>query len=381
MDVKNDAKLQQWFQLLDLSERTQETYLIYMREFCTCINKTPTELIGEAIAETKAGLLLSERNTVGYILMFKKFLKDKGRAPKTHAVAMSTIKSFYSAFDIQLSSSLGKTRNSLPLRENQNFLSKADITKMITNAASLRDKAIFLTMVTSGMARQEIVNLRFKDIDYDDNGIGIINIRRQKSQVEFTTFISPEAVQAIKNYIDERKRIEKLKPKGKNDCIFVTYDFGKKLQLITFSFIFSKLAVALGYTNGKFLNKIRSHALRKFFASTLENAGMPKNKIDYMLAHTPTGNDLAYFKNDTEALKKLYIKFLPYLTFEKTIEVRSLDTKDAERLEALERENQKLKLEMQGHESLKNQVETMQKDMEKIQKFIELDGLKLLKKQ
>lgn len=252
---------------------------------------------------------------------------------------------------------------------------------MITNAASLRDKAIFLTMVTSGMARQEIVNLRFKDIDYDDNGIGIINIRRQKSQVEFTTFVSPEAVQAIKNYIDERKRIEKLKPNGKNDCIFVTYDFGKKLQLITFSFIFSKLAVTLGYTNGKFLNKIRSHALRKFFASTLENAGMPKNKIDYMLAHTPTGNDLAYFKNDTESLKKLYIKFLPYLTFEKTIEVRSLDTKDAERLEALERENQKLKLEMQGHESLKNQVETMQKDMEKIQKFIELDGLKLLKKQ
>ncbi|HWQ95747.1 MAG TPA: tyrosine-type recombinase/integrase [Candidatus Methylomirabilis sp.] len=315
------------------------------------------------------------------ISKFKKFLKENGRAPKTQAVAISTIKSFYSAFDIQLSSSIGKTRKSLPLRENQNFLTKEDIKKMITNAASLRDKAIFLTMVTSGMARQEIVNLRFKDIDYDDNGIGIINIRRQKSQVEFTTFVSPEAVQAIKNYIDERKRIEKLKPNGKNDCIFVTYDFGKKLQLITFSFIFSKLAVTLGYTNGKFLNKIRSHALRKFFASTLENAGMPKNKIDYMLAHTPTGNDLAYFKNDTESLKKLYIKFLPYLTFEKTIEVRSLDTKDAERLEALERENQKLKLEMQGHESLKNQVETMQKDMEKIQKFIELDGLKLLKKQ
>lgn len=34
MDVKKDEKLQQWFQLLDLSERTQETYLVYMREFC-----------------------------------------------------------------------------------------------------------------------------------------------------------------------------------------------------------------------------------------------------------------------------------------------------------------------------------------------------------
>lgn len=361
MDVKNDEKLQQWFQLRDLSLRTQETYQIYMREFCTCINKTPTELIEEAITETRQGLLLSERKTVGYISKFKKCIKDKGLAPKTQGVAMATIKSFYNAFDIQLSSSIGKTKKSLPLRENQNFLSKPDIIKMIANAASLRDKAIFLTMVTSGTSRQEIVNLKFSDIKYDDNGIGIIDIRRQKSQVDYTTFISPEAVLALKNYIDERNRIEKLKPKSNDDYIFVTYDFGKKLQLITFSFIFSKLAKALGYTNGKYLNKIRSHALRKFFASTLENAGMPKNKIDFMLGHSPSGNDLAYFKTDIEPLKQLYIKHLPYITFEKTIEVRSLDTQDAKKLEELEIRNKELEKQLEQKDAV---VETLKERMD-----------------
>lgn len=62
-----------------------------------------------------------------------------------------------------------------------------------------------------------------------------------------------------------------------------------------------------------------------------------------MLGHTPSGNDLAYFHHDINKLKELYIKYLPHLTFEKTIVVRSLDTEETKRLGELELENENLK--------------------------------------
>ncbi len=387
IEIKDDPRISQWFELGDVSTNTRVNYAVFMRFFCDCIGKTPSELIEESIKETKNGLLLSERNTVVYLTKYKKWLNDNKYAPKTQALAISTIKSFYKAFDIQLSSGIGKMKKRLPLRENQNFLNKADVTKLVVNAKNLREKAIILIMATSGMARKEIVNLRIKDILFDSDNIGTVTVRREKAQVDYTTFISPEATQALRNYFDERNRHPETAIKDNNGYIFVTYERngkgrkGTKINDRTFVRNFHKLGEQLGYGNGEgFMIKSRSHAFRKFFASTLENAGMPKNKVDFMLGHTVNQVDSAYFNYDPNKLKELYKKYLPYITFEKAIEVRSLDTKDAERLEVLEKENQKLRLEMQGHDALKNQVETMRKDMEKIQEFIRLGGMELLKK-
>lgn len=358
--IEHDARVEQWLELIEAAEATRKTYTTYIKAYAECIGKSPTELIDEAITETKAGKLLSERNTVIYMTKFKKCLNDQRKAPKTQGVAFSTIQSFYKTFDIQLSSVIGKKKKRLPLQENQYFLTKDDVKNLLTNAKNLRTRAIILCMATSGMAKNEILNLRLRDITFDEQGIGIINIRRQKAQVDYVTFLSPEAVKVLNDYLNERSRDVKLKVKGVNDFVFVTYGeklshgqkkgsgIGSKIADQTFTNEFKKLGEDLGYGNGKgnFV-KSRSHSLRKFFASTLENAGMPKNKIDFMLGHTPSGNDLAYFKTDVEALKSLYIKFLPYLTFERSIEVRSLDTQDARRLEELDKENKELKKEMQ----------------------------------
>jgi integrase len=355
IEIENDTRVIQWFELADIAPSTRVNYTIYMKFFCECIGKTPTELIDESIQETKKGLLLSERNTVVYLTKFKKWLNDNEYADKTKALAISTIKSFYKTFDIQLSSSISKTKKSLPLKENQNFLNKDDVKKLITNAKNLREKTIILMMATSGMARNEILNLKIKDITFDGNNIGTVRIRREKAQVDYVTFISPEAAQALRNYFDERNRIPEIAVKDNNGYVFVTYERngrgrkGTQLGKRTFLKNFHELGEQLGYGNGEgFLIKSRSHALRKFFASTLENAGMPKNKVDFMLGHTPTGNDLAYFQHDIDKMKELYIKYLPYITFEKVIEVRSLDTEDAKKLAVLEVENRELRQDMQG---------------------------------
>lgn len=378
IDIRNDPRIEQWFGMADLKDATRQSYSVYMQEFCDCIEKTPSELITEAINETRKGLLLSERQTVIYITKFRKCLSDKKLSPKTQALASSIVRSFYNTFDIQLSSSISKQKKTLPLKENQYFLTKDDIKKLITNVKNLREKAIILCMTTSGMARNEILNLKIKDIKFDDDsGIGIINVRREKAQIDYTTFISPEAVIALKNYWAERNRDINTAIKDSGGYVFVTYKnnkngvTGDKIGDRVFLQNFRELGEQLGFSNGEgFLIKSRSHAFRKYFASTLENAGMPKNKIDFMLGHTPSGNDLAYFKTNINTLKELYITFLPYLTFEKTIEVRSLNREDAKRLEEIKIENDKLKGKIIELEKGTSEVDNLKAKVAKMESML-----------
>jgi hypothetical protein len=52
--------------------------------------------------------------------------------------------------------------------------------------------------------------------------------------------------------------------------------------------------------------------LRKFFSSTPRDAGFPTEKIEFMMAHALTDNEIAYYENEVKKLKDLYIRFLPY---------------------------------------------------------------------
>jgi site-specific recombinase XerD len=354
--VRTDPKILEWLTNIEAAENTKKSYITYIRVFCECVKKTPSELIAESIKGIKEGLLPAERKESEYISIFKICLKKNGYADKSFYHGLSAVKSFYSNFDITLSKSVSKIKKANPIKENQNFIEKEDVKNLLVNAPSLRERAIILVMATSGMAIQEIVNLRIGDIAIDTDGIGTITARRQKSDIDFVTFCSPEATGALNNYFEERNRNPETAIKGKRDFVFVTGNnrsSGKQLSTITEAGHFQKLGEMLGYESTaqckgrKGLVKSRSHAFRKFFASTLENAGMPKNKVDFMLGHSVNSTDQAYFKNDIGKLKELYKQYLPYLTFERNIEIRSLNSEDAKRLEELDTENKELKKEMQ----------------------------------
>lgn len=406
MEIEKDEKLLQWFTNSELAENTRISYLGFMQLFCDCTGSTPSQLVAESISEIKAGLLPAERKIGGQIAKFKTCMADKGYAPKSFHIGISSIRSFYNAFDIPLPSGVIKTKKAMPLRENNYVPDREDIVKLLTNAPNLREKAIILCMPTSGMGRQEIINLKVEEIQIDADDIGTIGIRREKAQVDYVTFLSPEAVHALKAYWAERDRLaaskenttleelkkqkfshaeETLKRRKEiakklrvtpNAYAFVTYETGDKLSESHFAGIFHAMGEELGYDDGikGHYIKTRSHGLRKFFSSTLENAGMPKNKIDFMLGHTPSGNDLAYFHHDIGKLKELYKQYLPYITFEKKIEIRSLNTEDGKKLteleKSLEKKDQELLKANQEILGTKLRLETLERYIADLQQAV-----------
>ncbi|HEX7628642.1 MAG TPA: hypothetical protein VF354_06970, partial [Candidatus Methanoperedens sp.] len=84
-NISNDAKIIQWFSLAEFSEGTQIQYIRRMWLFCDIAGKTPSELITEANAETRAGLFLSERKNLDYMARFKADLKRRNYSPKANA--------------------------------------------------------------------------------------------------------------------------------------------------------------------------------------------------------------------------------------------------------------------------------------------------------
>ncbi len=385
--VKNDVKVSEWLINIQASDSTRNSYTIFLKIFCECVGKTPSELISESIKGIKEGLLPAERNEGAYLSRYKDCLKKAGYADKSFYHAISAVKSFYNSFDIVLPKSAGKVKKSLPMKSNQNFLKIADVKKLLINAKSLREKAIVYCMATSGMGIGEIANLKISNITFEKIGqvsgkkdkdgkeiddrpeIGIIDHRRQKTNVDFVTFISPESVVALRNYWAERELDPETAIKGKDDFAFVTNNNtskGKQLDPITEAWHFRKLGEKLGYENTetgkggrKGLVKSRSHSLRKFFATTLTGAGIPEAKVDFLMGHHRTGSQIAYIDHDVDLLKQLYIQFLPFLTFEKNISVVPFE----KQLEELKKQNEILQKKVSEAEGMNDKYELLQKQI------------------
>lgn len=97
------------------------------------------------------------------------------------------------------------------------------------------EKAIVLVGTASGLAVNEITNLKIRDFKqgYDkETGITTLQLRREKTNYDFVTFLTPEASRTVLSYLEHRGRMPKsdkqemrtkqlLKQKVVNDAGFL----------------------------------------------------------------------------------------------------------------------------------------------------------------
>lgn len=61
--------------------------------------------------------------------------------------------------------------------------------------------------------------------------------------------------------------------------------------------------------------------MRKYFSSALIAAGCDHAVKEYFMGHTLSAMEEAYFAVTTDKLKEIYIKFMPFLTIQKELDV------------------------------------------------------------
>jgi integrase len=149
----------------------------------------------------------------------------------------------------------------------------------------------------------------------------------------YDTFIGPEAIDALKSYLDSRRRGTRHIPgeviardaplfrrqlNGDEESLPISDDSIE--QHVT------QAAIRAGVIEPKKKpgdwSQVRPHVLRKFYQTSLERAGIPDNWVKRLLGHQLSASEDPYSKPTVEDLRKAYERAIPHLALsDATIEL------------------------------------------------------------
>ena len=161
-NMQTDADiLDYWFEKRNLSQATREVYTKAIKHYCFITGKTIKELHDEADDEEERGVRLKKRLYSSYVVKFKKYLTETGKAEQTIRLYLTGVKAFYQANDIR-PPEITVRKGDMTLEKNYgHLLTKNEIQKMV-NLAYTRDTAIIYIMALSGMSQREVRDLTLK---------------------------------------------------------------------------------------------------------------------------------------------------------------------------------------------------------------------------
>ncbi len=156
-----------------------------------------------------------------------------------------------------------------------------------------RNHAIFSTFIFTGLRKQELLNLKYTDIDTDNF---TIFVKQGKGNKDRIVPMSYTLAQSLKRYMDERKRLNKTNPE-----------------------FFSSLRGNVGFTdNGlkKLVDQVRKssgvsftvHKLRHTFATLMLEGGCDIYSLSKMMGHSDIKTTTIYLSASAEHLRGQMVK-------------------------------------------------------------------------
>lgn len=391
-DITSDPTFEDFINSRHLRESSIKNHIVRMKSYCNFIGKLPSELIDEAEEEQESGIKSRKRKIKRYLISYVKHLENEGKSPSTMMGMTESIKAFYREYDVDVPRlKFPKTSQSIIYDE----LPTLKHVKTVLMKTNPRNKALILLHSSSGMGAHEVRYLKYKDLlnalkeytENDDylspeeleklikkieNPIATWKIVRFKVNKPFTTFSSPESINAIIDYLKDRD-LENKALTSENDYIFINR-YGNLISSTYYSQIFANINDKHGF--GRRNEKTRfftSHSLRRFFATACYSSGLDKMAVDWMLGHTINGIDSAYFKAQPDLLKQKYLQALPKLTLDK-IELRSFDSPEYKEMkkefDVIKQSYEETQNQVRDQKRLIDQLIRLQKHNEKISQEI-----------
>ena len=293
-----------------------------------------------------------------------------GSPPKTIKSKVAAIKGFLQYNDIELKNKAWKEINNKIQGSRAVTLDKVpskEELKQILTFATVKDRALFLTLTSSGMRIGEACKIRLDDI----KELPMIHIRAgyTKSGNSRVTFVSPEAHEAIEQWLKERddylrvavtrlncakpriegKRPERIVKSRNDDRVFpyVTSTARTMWNRLLRKSDLNQRDPSSGY------HSIHIHCLRKYFCSHLNIAGVPSDVIEALLGHEEKLMRI-YNIYTHEQLGEIYSKAVHHLT---VLESQPDLTGVHEELKEKDQQIKELQERMQRFEDLMNQKE------------------------
>ena len=314
------------------SKHTRTVYKTTLMKYSEFNQMSLCDLIKEAEAEEDKGIRWKRCNLLNRLESFRAYLV-KNFSENTAKQDLSRVKTFYKSFRIEIGELdylSDKVYNKRPTLEFEEIIDKDTIRRILELCTPVL-KSLILFQTSSGSAKAEALNLTIQDFidsvsSYTDatelkqvlndlNGKCVIpkfKIKRQKINEYYYTFCSPECTQQIINYLKIR-RVRSL-----DEPLFKISDVYYKQMLINLN-----NELGLGKCSDGF-NKLRSHQLRKYFATTMMNGKgckLSMTDIDFLEGRASKGSRKSYFFQDSERLRVKYAESMNNICINKQYEV------------------------------------------------------------
>lgn len=339
----------------NLSKNRQKSYNHIIKHYENSNNKTLPELLEEAEIEEEQGIPLRKRNLKQRLLQYKQYLQEKNLQQSTIHEYIQTIKSIYNYYELQIPR--------LPLQKIKHRENITDIPTLkhiqqaVNSTNNLCYKSIITLQASSGFARTEVYNLTIKDFidatkEYhtsytiqdilkellqQNDVIPTFHIQRQKTGVVYYTFCSPECVHYICQYLLQQRQFkEELTP---DLPLFHLTTHGIQQ-------FYKRLNDANNFGWIKTRRFFHSHAMRKFFATTLLKNHVDSLSVHFLLGHSIDSITDAYMKADPRALKLIYMRVVEQLCFSEKLRYYDIDSDEKKELERLRQSQRKHNLEL-----------------------------------
>ena len=319
------------------SEETKLAYHTAVVDFQKFLNQKYPHQTPETILRN----LVSNKNNVYELLEgFVSFETKRKLSIRTIRQRLHAMKSFFGYHDIDIIPYKFKRMVRTPKlhREDEEAIDEKDIRKILLACNNRRLRSYLLVLASGGPRAKEALAIRLTDLDFSVKPTKL-HIRKEyaKTRVARDVYISDEATQYLKSWIEWKYRDGGDKEKDRDDLVFAVWsqsespgqlypivrrEFAKLLELVGFG----------GRKEGMKRRKITLHSLRRFTKSVVETQAS-ESYSEWLLGHSDKSE---YFtkkepeKREIYATKCMkYLTFLDYTTLEATS--NNIETKISEK--------------------------------------------------
>ena len=257
---------------LELRKYANNTVKTYVNAFETFIN----------YYNTKDLISINESDVRGYIL--KLIQEDKSNAYIN--LAINSIKFYYESV-LGMPNRFYKIERPRKEKKLPKVLSKEDVLSIIANTNNLKHKCIVSLLYSSGIRRNELVNLKISDIDSKRMWI---RIEAAKGNKDRYTLLSHSLLKDLREYYQQYKP-EKYIVEGLYGNQYSGQSIGK---------VVLNAAIKAGIKI-----PVTPHMLRHSFATHLLEAGVDLRQIQVLLGHSSSKTTEIYTLVATTTFKKI----------------------------------------------------------------------------